>query len=292
MDSKFTLSIIGYGNMATAITAGCLKNNFLNKGQIVAFEKDPEKRDRLKSSGINVAASLADAVKKSKFILLCVKPQDAKEVLEEIKKVGGADSVSTKGVVGGDRIFGVDGGGFDASGKIIVSILAGTTKKFIKDILGAQIPVVRTMPNLLLTIGRGTTAIDSGDLKSKADKDFVFGLFQASGEAFEIEEGLLDAVTAISGSGPAYVYLFADAMIRAGHRKGLNQDMAKALTLNTLSGAADMIKSSDKSITDMIDAVCSKGGTTIEAVNVFKSEGLEKIVDKAVSAAFEKAKKL
>jgi pyrroline-5-carboxylate reductase len=279
MNGKFTLGIIGYGNMAAAITAGCLKNNFLDKGKIIAFEKNTQKRERLKNSGINFADSLADAVRESKFILLCVKPQDAKAVLDEIKNTG---------VAGGEG--GVVAAG--ASGKIIISILAGTTKGFIKDILGAQAPVVRTMPNLLLTIGRGTTAIDSGDLKSKVDKAFVFGLFQASGEAFEIEEGLLDAVTAISGSGPAYVYLFADAMIRAAQKKGLSQDTARALTLNTIAGAADMIKSSDKSITEMIDAVCSKGGTTIEAVNIFKTAGLFEIVDGAVSAAYERAKKL
>ena len=140
-------------------------------------------------------------------------------------------------------------------------------------------------------IGEGMAAIDADGL-SEDEMTFVKALFQSVGRVLPVSDAEMDLVTAVSGSGPAYVYLFADAMIQAGIRLGLSEATAKELALQTIVGAGKLAQSSPEELSVLIDRVCSKGGTTIEAVKIFRERGLYELTDSAMEACYRRAKEL
>lgn len=268
MKFKYKLGFIGFGNMANAIYNGVINDGFLEKTDILIYDIDKEKLNSAQKSGILTANSNEDVVENCEYVILAIKPQQAQGIFSGLK----------------------------CADNIIISIMAGIKKQALKKFF-KNCAVVRCMPNSPALIGKGMTAIDCSDLESQNDsynlkKQFVLSVFSSIGETAEVDDELMDAVTAVSGSGPAYVYLFVDALIKAGVSNGLSYETSKKLTLQTICGSAEMVKKSDKKTEDLINAVCSKGGTTIEAVKVFKDKKFEEIISDAVNSCYNRSKEL
>lgn len=252
------LGIIGAGNMGRAIASR------VNK-KILVSDIDPSKLDFRKNRQILIARDNIDLTKRSKVIILAVKPQDIIEVLKEIWPY--------------------------IKGKLIISIAAGVETRSIEKILkGAR--VIRVMPNMPALVGKGISAITRGRFAGKKDMDAARRIFVNVGEIVEVKEGLMDAVTALSGSGPAYYFLFTDILKRAGQAIGLEEGLAEKLAVATFIGAANTAEAAGIPMQDFIKKVASKGGTTEAALRTFKQKGLERIVKQAVSSASKMSRAL
>ena len=248
MEYRYKLGFLGAGNMAKAIANGIIKSNILKADEVVM--SDPFVTGNV--AGIKVINDNKVIFNDCEYVLLAVKPQIFYQIVDELKE--------TK----------VKNG---------ISIMAGVKMAKIKNILpNAQ--VIRIMPNLPASVGAGMAGIAKDNDASKDANEFTKAIFESVGKAIFVNESDLDAVTAISGSGPAYVYYFIQSMIKGGIKNGLSEEEAKELTLQTFVGAVEMVKHSNDDLDTMIDRVCSKGGTTIQAIDTFRSYDLDaKIIE-------------
>lgn len=203
--------------------------------------------------------------KGSDIIILAVKPQDITEVLKEIRPY--------------------------VKEKLVISIAAGVTTSFIEKILG-KIKVIRVMPNMPAMVGKGISAITRGRFSGPKDLKIAFRIFSKVGEAVEVKENMMDAVTAVSGSGPAYYFLFTHLLAKAAESGGLEKGLAMKLAKATFIGAAETACRKNLSMEEFVKKVASKGGTTEAALKIFKSKKLEAIVKQAVKAASLKSSSL
>lgn len=263
MKKHYALGVIGGGFMARAILSGALAKNVLSADSILVCDPSEDSRSYFRAQGIDVSKDNRDAVQNADYVLFAVKPQTFPEVAKGLK---------------GERF------------PVIISIMAGKTKESICRATGAE-KVARIMPNLPCSVGAGMTAIDASELED-AERSFVLGLFLSVGEVIETDEGQLNAVTAVSGSGPAYVYLFLRSLIHAAEEQGLRPEQAVTLAYQTMEGGLTMAKTSGKSLDDLIAAVSSKGGTTIAALDSFHGDDFEGSVSRAVAAAARRAGEL
>ena len=262
MNKKFKLGVIGGGFMATAIINGAIKSGFLAKNELIVSDVSSTTLEKFKADGIETTSDNAFLVSNAEFVLFAVKPQSLKDVLETIKTCD-CDK--------------------------FISIMAGVKKQRIKDVFSNS-KVARCMPNTPCSISSGAIGLDLTDFTNECDKEFIVKLLSALATVVLVDENKLNAVTGVSGSSPAYFYLFLKGIIESGVKQGLTEQDAKTLAVNTMIGAGKMVLSNpDKSLDDLINAVCSKGGTTIEAVNVFKNNNLDKITDKAIDACVKRA---
>lgn len=265
MKKQYKLGIIGGGFMAQAIIKGI---DFIKPKKIIVSDPSETAQRNLEDLGVNVTANNRDVADNCEYLLLAVKPQTFPAVAESLRGV---------------------------PVEKVISIMAGVKKQKIKDALfGKNVKVVRVMPNLPCSINFGMTALDLSDFEDDVDDcAFVQEIFNSVGNTLIVPEEKLNAVTGISGSGPAYVYMFIDGLIRAGIKQGLSEDEAKTLAVNTVVGGAEMVvHTEDKTIDEMIAAVCSKGGTTIQAVESFKKDDMDGMIDRAVSACVKRAEEL
>ena len=259
MNFKYKLGFIGFGNMAKAIYDGIVLKGVVKNKDIAIFDTDAQKLETAKKHKICVMASNKEVIEKCKYVIFAVKPQVAYEIFKEITPCN----------------------------NVIISIMAGIAKaKLSKNLQNCKI--VRCMPNTPALVGLGMTAIDCNDLEND-ERKFVLSIFSSIGNTVELDEKYMNAVTALSGSGPAYVYTFIDALIEAGVSHGLDEDTSKLLTLQTIVGAYKMVQNSKEPIQNLIDAVCSKGGTTIEAVKVLSDSNFKGTVKGAVAAAYNRS---
>lgn len=203
--------------------------------------------------------------RRSNIIILAVKPQDIEEVLKEIKPY--------------------------VKEKLIISIAAGVTTFSIEKVLPGT-RVIRVMPNMPAMAGKGISAVSCGKFAARRDLKIVFRIFSNLGEVIEVKEKMMDAVTAVSGSGPAYYFLFTYLLAKAAEASGLQKTIALKLARATFIGAAEVIKASKLSTEELVKKVASKGGTTEAALKVFKQEKLEAIIKKAVKQAAHRSKNL
>lgn len=248
MKKNFTLGIIGAGNMASAIVGGIINNNILPANSIIISDLNDEKLNYLKSLGIETTKNNIQLVKNCENLLFAIKPQIALNIFDNLKQ--------------------------EVEAETVISIMAGISIAKIKSYFGNK-NYARIMPNTPALVGCGMSAIAFSE---NFHSDFIISIFNSLGKAIEIEESKFDAVTSLSGSGPAYVYLFIKSLIDGGVEGGLDYQTAKTLALQTVEGASKMIEQSDKPIDQLIDAVCSKGGTTIQAVTSYREDNLEQIV--------------
>lgn len=268
MKKQFKLGVIGGGFMAQAILKGAVYSEFIKPKKIIVSDPSRQALDSLKYLGVNTSVNNRDVAENSEFVLFAVKPQNFAAAAESIHGLL-LDNV--------------------------ISIMAGVTRRKIKEsLLGKNCRVARAMPNLPCSIGSGMTAIDLTDYADDVDASaFINSVFGNLGNVLLVPEEKLNAVTGISGSGPAYVYMFIEGLIKAGIKQGLTEDEAKTLAVNTVFGGADMVAhSEDKPISDLIAAVCSKGGTTIQAVDSFKADDMYGMIDRAVAACVRRAEEL
>ena len=262
MEKKFKLGVIGGGFMATAIINGAIDSGVLNKEQLIVSDISATSLEKFANNGIATTTDNVFLATNAEFVLFAVKPQSISDVLQTIK---GCDCEK------------------------FISIMAGVKKQRIKDVFETS-KVARCMPNTPCSISSGAIGLDTTDFDNIDDKTFITSLLSALAKVVLVDESKLNAVTGVSGSSPAYFYLFLKGVIDAGVKQGLSEQDAKTLAVNTMVGAGKMVLANpEKSLDDLINAVCSKGGTTIEAVNVFKDNGLDKITDKAIDACVKRA---
>lgn len=259
---KIKIGVIGGGNMGGAIIGGIRK-----KYSVSVCEQDQRRCRRLKREYKVAAGDLKTVVGKSKAIILAVKPQDFDGVLKEIRP-------------------------FFAKGRLIISIAAGITCRYIEKRLGTGARVVRAMPNLPVQIGEGVTGICPGRAAGNGDVILARRLFSCVGKTVVVGEKWMDAITAVSGSGPAYVFLFIECLNKAARSLGLDEGLGRALVLQTVKGSLDLLEYRKEGAGVLRARVTSKGGTTQAAMDVFRKHKLEKVFKAALSAAKKRAREL
>ena len=265
MKKKFKFGVIGAGFMSSAIVSGILTSNVLDSSEIIVSDLNDEALSKMSQKGVSVTKDSAFLVDNSEFVLFAVKPQNLDSVLSVIS---GCDC---------DKF---------------ISIMAGVKKDKIKKVFNTA-RVARCMPNTPCSISSGAVGLDCSDFENKEDVDFIVSLFSSLAKVVLVDEDKLNAVTGVSGSSPAYFYLFLKGIIDAGVKHGLNYEEAKNLAASTMIGAGKMVfNNPDKTLDDLITAVCSKGGTTIEAINVYNNSGLSDITEKAIGACVKRSKEL
>lgn len=254
MNYKYKLGFIGCGNMAKAIINGLLDSKLLTAKDILVSTPSISAPYR----GVSFSNNNQDVVSTCEYVVLAVKPQ--------IFKAISADFTNNKC-------------------KCVISIMAGVNTDTIAKVCNCN-QVIRIMPNTPCSIGEGVSAITSFNADADSN-EFVENIFKTISKVVRVEEKYFDAVTSISGSGPAYVYYFIKAMIDGGIKGGLSFDQSKELTIATMIGASKMVANSSEELDTLIQKVCSKGGTTIQAIDTFR----EKSIDKSIIEGIEKCRK-
>lgn len=260
------IGFIGAGNMATAIVDGLLRSRPDSAASITVFDIMAEKLDIMRAKGVNTAQTAKEAVSQSDIIVLAVKPQNYAEVLSEIK-----DSVDDS--------------------KVIVTIAAGISTDYIAEAIGCDCPMVRVMPNTPLLLGCGATAMSRRNI---SDEDFkcVYDMFANGGVVEILDESKMNSVIAVNGSSPAYVYLFAKAMVDYAEKEGISYNSALKLVCATLKGSAEMLEHSGDTPQELIKKVSSPGGTTLKALEKLEQKDFYNSVIEAMDACTERANEL
>jgi pyrroline-5-carboxylate reductase len=266
MDQQSKVAVIGAGVMGEALIAALISSG-VKPDHITISEKREDRSQELISKYSIKAADLNANVSDADALLLVVKPQDMGTVLEEIK-----GAINPKAVV--------------------ITFAAGKTISFISKGLGTSNPVVRVMPNTPTLVGKGMAAASMGAGVTAVQRDFVLGFLAATGKVIEVAEDLQDAVTATSGSGPAYFFAFVEAMVAGAKELGLSEKDATTLTVQTIVGAAKLLEESGKTATTLRENVTSPNGTTAAALASFGDDKLNSIVAKAMKAARDRSQEL
>ncbi|MCS7033503.1 MAG: pyrroline-5-carboxylate reductase [Phycisphaerae bacterium] len=266
---NYVLAFLGAGNIAEAIATAVLRSRTLPAGRLIASDPATARRAVFAGLGIDTTESNATAAQSAEIVMLCVKPQMMASVLEEIAPV-------------------VD------SSKLIVSVAAGISTRYIADRLGKPVGsrVIRVMPNTPLLVGAGATALCKGGGASDEDLIRVRTLLQTASSVVEVTEDQMDAVTAVSGSGPAYFFFLVEQMIAAGAELGLSEQQARQLVYQTAFGAARMLQELPQSPAELRRRVTSPGGTTQAAMEVLESANVGKILREAIAAAWRRGREL
>lgn len=254
MNYKYKLGFIGCGNMAKAIINGLLDSHLLEAEDMCVSTPNISQPYK----GITFTNNNQDILSKCEYVVLAVKPQVFKEISKDFVK---------------------------NNCKCVISIMAGVNTDTIAKSCNCK-QVVRIMPNTPCSIGEGVSAITSYNADADSDS-FVERIFKTISKIVRVEEKYFDAVTSISGSGPAYVYYFIKAMIDGGVKGGLSFEQSKELTIATMIGASKMVANSSEDLDLLIQKVCSKGGTTVQAIDTFR----EKSVDKSIIEGIDKCRK-
>lgn len=260
------IGFMGAGAMAEGLIRGLLGRGVPASSIWASDVSEARLKVVTDTLGINTTQSNHELVEMVGTIVIAVKPQVLPVVLDEVRE----------GLVG----------------HIVVSIAAGVSIRAISGRLPEGVPVIRAMPNTPCTIGRGAIGMAASEGCHPIHKERAKGILSAAGTVVEVPEHLLDSVTGVSGSGPAYVFTFIEALIDAGVKVGLPREVARALALETVIGAAELVKQSGAHPAVLRDAVTSPGGTTIAALSVLEASGFRSSVFQAVEAATFRAREL
>lgn len=268
MSQSPVIAFIGAGNMARAIIGGLLENGFA-AADIWASEPDAQRLQDLAEQGLNVTCDNSAAVAAADIVVLAVKPQVMKAVAIDL-----TNAVQSRQ-------------------PLVVSIAAGINLDALERWLGGDVPLVRCMPNTPSLVQTGASGLFANSRVSAEQRQQASTVLEAVGIALWVQsEAELDAVTAISGSGPAYYFLLMEAMTAAGVKLGLSEETARGLTLQTALGAARMASSSDVSPSELRRRVTSPNGTTERAINTFQAQGFEALVEHALTACRDRSVEL
>jgi pyrroline-5-carboxylate reductase len=259
------LLVIGAGNMGLTYAKAIHDSGILSKSKIMILDKDLEKLAILEKEGeFEVFSELQDCVSKAEMIMLAVKPQHTHELFKEMKP-------------------------FINGNPIIVSVMAGVSISTIQKALELK-KVVRSMPNLPAQVGLGMTTFFPDESVSLAEEALVEKLLASTGQSLRIQkEDDINSSTAVSGSGPAYIFYFLEGMLKGAKHYGYDDITAKKLVTQTFEGAIELFKQSDLSPTEWMDRVASKGGTTRAALNSFDEEGISEAIQKGMIACYDRA---
>lgn len=269
-----TIGFLGAGNMAEALIKGLISSGKVSPAQVLASDKSLERTTHLAEAyELRVLNQNYEAVKDSDIVFLTVKPNHVEEVLREIA-------------------------GEMRPEKLLISVAAGVRTTRVLDVLTAsgtgELPaLVRAMPNTPATVGVGATALYAAEGAGKEALGAAKEVFDSVGKTVVVtDEGLMDAVTGLSGSGPAYVFLFMEALVEAGVEAGLPERDALVLAAETTRGAARLAAESGVGLAELRRRVSSPGGTTVEGLKVLDSKGFKEAIKEAVAAAAERSREL
>lgn len=267
MRSYGRIGFIGGGNMAEAFVKGLIKGGYPAAEIIISEPGEPRRNFLAERYGINLTAENLDVVRGCDIIVLAIKPQIVDAVVTAIAPEFTPD-------------------------KLLISILAGVATTTFEEILGGAPRVVRAMPNTPALVGEGATGLCRGRFARPEDLAYARRLFETFGIVRLVSEEQLDAVTGLSGSGPAYIFTVIEALADGGVQEGLPRDTALALAIQTVLGAAHLLKESGEHPALLRDKVCSPAGTTIAAVRVLEEKGLRAALMAAVSCATRRSREL
>lgn len=283
------IAIIGGGSIGEALLSGLLRAGRQVK-DLVVVERVPERAKYLADTYSVLITSVADAVENASFVVVALKPADVESVMSEIARAAGqAES--------------------DTAEQVFVTVAAGVTIGYFESRLPAGTPVVRAMPNAAALVGAGVTALAKGRFVTAPQLEGVSALFDSVGGVLSVPESQMDAVTALSGSGPAYFFLLVEALVDAGVAAGLSREVAADLTAQTMAGSAAMLLERmdadrrlgeaetpglrvDATATQLRATVTSPGGTTAAGLRELERGGLRAAVDAAVQAAKMRSEQL
>jgi pyrroline-5-carboxylate reductase len=262
------IAFIGAGKMAEAILKQLLRVGWSKGGEIILSDVDGERLENMSSTyGTETTSSNVEAAGGADIVLLAVKPQKLEEVLREIA-----------GVI--------------TSGQTVISIAMGKSTGFIEALLPSGVPVVRVMPNNPAMVGAAVSVISYGSNAGDEARRKAWEIFSSLGDAYVLDEKFQDEAMAISGCGPAYFYVIAEALCDAGVRLGLDRDLTLKLVTGTMIGAGMMLRETGQHPSYLKDMVTSPGGSTIAALEAFEEAGLRKSFYGAVTAAWKRAKEV
>ncbi|NLD87119.1 MAG: pyrroline-5-carboxylate reductase [Clostridiales bacterium] len=259
------LGVIGVGNMASAILKTVINNRVFAPQNIMVFDIDSEKTKKFTTMGVSKAESLYKLISFCDYCLVSVKPAVVPSVLEEIKPY--------------------------CAGKSFITIAAGVTTARFREILGSNTEIVRVMPNMTLSVGCGAAAI----AKTSVSEEFfraVIDIFSCGGIAEVMDEELLDAVTGINGSSPAYFYRIIDIMAKAAEEQGIDYESALKLAAVTMEGSAIMLRTCGESAETLIRRIATPSGTTIAALDKMEEFGLTQAIKEGLFACTDRSREL
>ncbi len=264
-----TIGMVGTGNMGSAILRGIVEARYIHASMITVFDVSEKRMKEMEEDipGIHTAADCREVAEQSDLIIIAVKPIYVQEVIDELRPF--------------------------LNGKAVLSIAAGWTVKMLEKALsGTGATYMRVMPNTPALVGEGMTALCDDSTFSKEDFDYAKGIFDSIGKTKVLPERLFDGVVAISGSSPAYVYIMIEAMADAGVREGIPRNYAYEMAAQSVLGSALMVLSSGTHPAALKDAVCSPGGTTIDAVEELERKGFRAAVMDAMRVCAEKSREM
>jgi pyrroline-5-carboxylate reductase len=262
------IGFIGLGNMAKAMIGGMLQNEMVLPADVIGSAKTQRTLDEVHDRfGIQVRESNAAVAKEADVLVLAVKPQALREVIDVVKNCVSPDT-------------------------LIISIAAGKTMDWIGEAFGREVKLVRCMPNTPALVGEGCTGVCVNARVSQEEADYSIRLMESFGKAILVPERLLDVAGAVSGSSPAYVFMFIEAMADAAVAAGMPRAQAYEFAAQAVYGSAKLVLESGSHPGELKDMVCSPGGTTIEGVRVLEEKGMRGAVMDALLACVEKSKRM
>lgn len=269
MLSNHTIAVVGAGNIGRALIGGLVNGHEFDPSQLWATRRNPIALDALAMDfpGIHTTTENKDAVASASIVILAIKPQNVHDILQDIRE--------------------------DLSDRtLVISVLAGITTDALQQGLGRDVAVVRTMPNTPALVDEGATAIAGGRFSTGEHVELAQHIFEAVGKVEIVPEYLMDAVTGLSGSGPAYVYMFIEALTDAGVKQGIPRPTAARLAAQTVYGASKLVIETGKHPAILRDEVTTPGGTAIAAVAELEAHGLRTMLINAVATATARSKDL
>ena len=262
------MAVIGAGKMAGALIGGMIRAEVVDPRRVVAARRSPEALAELKKLwGLRTETDNGKAAREADVVILAVKPQVAKKVLEELA-----------GTITKDQL--------------VISVMAGVTSDSISRALRVDCPVIRAMPNTPAQVDAGATAIAPGAHAGEKDLARARAIFGAVGVVVDLPESAMDAVTGLSGSGPVFVYMVIEALIDGGVKMGIPRAIAARLAAQTVYGSAKLVLESGRHPALLKDEVTTPGGTAITAIHVLEGKGLRSLLIDAVEAATKRSREL
>jgi len=271
MGKKYKFGVLGAGNMGLAIANGVVKGGVYAPKEVLLFNRSSEKRSARMAEGFGVTEDYSNVYIQSDIVLLSVKPQNFTEVLPKLS------------------------GCIVAEKPLVISIAAGVAFEQIESALGNDTPVVRAMPNTPMSLGSGAVQLVKNNAASDGQLSIVRKLFETMGSVTVFDdERMINESIPYSGSAPAFIYAFADAMVRSAASHGIDEHEALEMFCHTMIGSSRMLLENNKSPRELIKEVCSPGGTTIEGMKVLENRGFYDIIsemcDRCTARAYELGK--
>ncbi len=268
MLSDRRLTILGTGNMGSCLLGGIRRANLVPQEQIlITGLRSDYLQDLGQKWDVRWTTDNREAVRAADIVMICLKPQAIEGMVDQVR-----DCLRSE--------------------QLLITIAAGVTTSGITDMLRTENPVVRVMPNIASLVDDGAAAISPGRFADEEHRQITARIFEAVGRVVFVEERLMDAVTGLSGSGPAYIYMVIEALSDGGVKMGLPRDVAQDLAAQTVLGAARLIQETGKHPAVLREQVLTPGGTTIAAVHDLESRGLRSMLISAVETATQRSKEL